>query len=124
MTTATSSKAPTDEEVRHLAELLEWGSNGAPWEYDSDALARSAYAQWVGWMSPAYVVGLLDRFSAITKQITELEDKFHKLDGTTRILLISRLVQDGHASDWKAAVKMVRDDFRGVLSLYSGEDQK
>lgn len=56
----------------------------------------------------------------VEDQITALEDKLRELEGTIRILLMSRLVQDGHAPDWKAAVRMVREDFAGALALYRG----
>lgn len=54
----------------------------------------------------------------IEEQIADLERKVEELKGTTRILLMSRLVQDGHAPSWKAAVRMVREDFDGVVALY------
>jgi hypothetical protein len=65
---------PDFDDVRRRADNLEWASAGEPWDYDTDALPESAYADWVRLWSPAAIVALLDR-------IVELELNLHVSEG-------------------------------------------
>ena len=78
-------------------------------------LCRAAGCQCPGFLT----VQDVPKNAQLLQQISELEKKLAELEGTIQILLISRLVADGHAPDWKAAVRMVRDDFEGVKAIYT-----
>lgn len=43
------------------------------------------------------------------KELAELERSVRELKGTTRVLLISALLRDGHAKTWREAAALARD---------------
>lgn len=48
--------------LRSLADLLMWANKdtGESWDYSTDAVDNSAYAEWVRTLSPEFVIGLID----------------------------------------------------------------
>ncbi len=62
--------------------------------------------------------------SEIDIALSRIEAHLAGLEATTRLLVASRLIEDGHATDWKAAARIARDPER-LRTLYptDGEDR-
>ena len=54
----------------------------------------------------------------LDSELDSIERRLKELKGTMRILVASKLVDDGHAASLSEGMKMVRTNFDAVAELY------